>query len=48
MPWVVVTVPAEDSLGIFIVLVTVAPHPPAGVDTTDMSPAAANDMVKVT
>ena len=48
MPWVVDIDPAESILGIFTVLVTVEPHPPTGVDTTDMSPAAANDIVKVT
>ena len=48
MPWVVDIVPAEASLGIFTVFVTVEPHPPAGVDTTVISPAAANDKVKVT
>jgi hypothetical protein len=45
---VVVTVPAESNLGIFIVLVTVEPHPAAGVDTTDISPLAAKDKLKVT
>ena len=42
------TVPAEANLGIFIVFVTVAPHPAAGIDTTDISPLAARDKVKVT
>ena len=41
-------VPAESILGIFIVLVTVEPQPPTGVDETDISPAAANDKLNVT